>query len=190
MAFAGLMRATMTFFKSGAGRTAASGAASDAATSAVADEVNEFVTKKVDDAKDGLKQSITEGAVIVREEIIKAIRESNSVASGALLQSVTATGMTGSTEQPSITVGSSSFYARFVEEGIRPGGKQPPKEKIMEWMISKGMEPSESGAYLIGRKIKERGVEGKYPFRTGIDRARPLVDENARIVIEKSLEKD
>jgi hypothetical protein len=193
MAFSGLIGAVMKFFGGSAGRAAAGSVITDAAVNSPSnadEELNNYVNKKLEYAEAGLRQSVHEGAAIVREEIVRAIRETNSIASGRLLESVSVSGMTGSTEQPSITVGSSSFYAQFVEEGVKPGGKQPPSDRIMEWMVSKGMEPSESGAYLIGRKIKEQGIEGKYPFRTGIERARPLVDQRARIIIEKSLEKE
>lgn len=193
MAFSGFIGAVMKFFAGSASRAATTSTATEAAFTAesTADtDLNNYVNKKLEYAEDGLRLSVQEGSAILKEEIVRAIRETNAIASGRLLESVTVSGMTGSSQQPSITVGSSSFYAQFVEEGVRPGGKQPPSDRIMEWMVSKGMEPSESGAYLIGRKIREQGIEGRYPFRTGTDRARPLIDQRARIIIAKSLEKE
>lgn len=153
-------------------------------------ELEKFLEKKAEAAERGLHLSLQQSANIVRAEVVRAIKEVDAVASGNLLESVTIGSLVPSTEQPSITVGSSAPYAVFVEEGVRPGGRQPPTDKIYQWMISRGMEPSMSGAYLIGKRIRERGIKGRHPFQIGTDRAFSQVLKTSEITIANEINKD
>ena len=91
-------------------------------------------------------------------------------------------------EDPKITFGSSLKYSKVVHYG-RKAGTFPPPEAIKRWMKEKPIrvkdlktgkfikatpERINSTAFLIGRKIKEKGIEG-FPYYTR--------------AIEKSLEK-
>ena len=65
-------------------------------------------------------------------------------------------------------------YWKYIEDGRKPGGKFPPVSALMNWILVKPIlpRPDASGkmqklrpkslAFLIGRKIKEEGIE-PYP---------------------------
>ncbi|CAN5183264.1 hypothetical protein BH09PAT1_BH09PAT1_8860 [soil metagenome] len=126
---------------------------------------------------------------LIKNEVIESIRAEGLVASGDLLKSVSVTGLRASTHMSEASVGSSSPYAKFVEEGVRPGS-MPPTAKIYQWMINKeGMEASESGAYLIARKIKEKGIPAKHPFAKGVEKANSKIDRELQIILNDTLRK-
>lgn len=127
---------------------------------------------------------------VIKDEIISVMREENMVASSSLLRSVSVTGLRASTNMSEAFVGSSSPYAKFVEEGVNPGGKMPPTAKIYRWMIQKGMDASESGAYLIARKIARDGIPAKRPFQRGAERADAKIEHELNIILKKTLTKD
>jgi len=65
-------------------------------------------------------------------------------------------------------VASGVAYARYVEEGIRPGS-WPPEQDLMEWIRTKGLVPDDPSmdredlAYVIARAIHRRGIPAQ-PF--------------------------
>ena len=71
-----------------------------------------------------------------------------------------------------------AYYWRYVEYGRRPG-KFPPPDKILEWIrikpilprpMANGKLPTEKQlAYLIGRKIAEKGIEAGKQLQDTID---------------------
>lgn len=128
--------------------------------------------------------------LLVKNEVVESIRREGLVASGDLLNSVTVSGLVGSTQLHSATVGSSSPYAKFVEEGVRAGGKMPPVDAIYRWMVNKGMQPSESGAYLVARKIQERGLPARKPFEKGVRNAQGKINGELQIILNKTLTKN
>jgi hypothetical protein len=153
-------------------------------------KLKKFLERKRVEIDTATRLSVLESAKIVKEEVVQSIRDEGAVASGSLIESVTIGSMTASTEMYEITVGSSSPYAKFVEEGVRAGGKQPPPTKIYEWMVNKGIEPSESGAYLIGRSIAKRGIPAKHPFEKGTQKAESRINSEVNIIFDKTLTKN
>lgn len=123
--------------------------------------------------------SIARGAQIVHREVVKAIEAVHAVASTDLVKSVTVSPITIGVGGIQGTVSSDKEYAPVVEYGRRPGRRPPPRDRILEWMVLKGLEPSESGAYLIARKIGRDGIEGKHPFQKGVENAMPEVEQEA-----------
>lgn len=87
-------------------------------------------------------------------------------------------------------------YFQWVDQGIKPGGKQPPPAKMLQWVQTRGLRPkaasgipeSKAGlprtdrslAFLIGRKIARDGIpatnvlssamnEVQYPLANGLN---------------------
>lgn len=149
-----------------------------------------FVAKKELELKKVAELTPRQIGQLVKTEVLESIRKEGLVASGDLLKSVSVTGFRASTQMSEATVGSSSPYARYVEEGVRAGGKMPPKNVIYEWMINKGMQPSESGAYAIAKQIQEKGIEPKKPFEKGVQNAEGKIDREMDIILSKTLMKD
>ena len=149
-----------------------------------------FFTRKTQEVNSSSRESVQFAGKVVKEEVIQAIRDEQAVASGGLLESVTLSGLHASTDGYEMTVGSSSPYAIFVEEGVRAGGKQPPTQKIYDWMVVKGMDATESGAYAIGKAIKEHGIPAKRPFEKGTRNAESRLDGELNVIFDITLRKD
>lgn len=81
-------------------------------------------------------------------------------------------------------------YVNIIEDG-RKAGKFPPKQSILEWITMKGILPradelgndisNEQLAFLIGRKISQRGIPGKKLISITLNellvKFRPLIGE-------------
>lgn len=156
----------------------------------VVKQLRAFIARREAELKQVAERTPRQVGKLIKDEIISVMREEGMVASGSLLRSVSVTGLRASTGMSEAFVGSSSPYAKFVEEGVKAGGKQPPRDKIYNWMIQKGMEPSERGAYLISRKIAETGIPARHPFEKGVARAEPKIDHEIDIILKKTLKKD
>lgn len=86
-------------------------------------------------------------------------------------------------------------YWKYVEYGRRPG-KFPPPDAILNWITAKGILPTtdsngrlpttQSLAFLIGRKIAERGIEGSHDF----EKAQNTILTRYEQRLEESLTKD
>lgn len=153
-------------------------------------QFNAFIAKKERELKKVAEITPRQVGQLIKNEVVESIRRESLVASGDLLNSVSVTGLRASTNMSEATVGSSSPYARYVEEGVRAGGKMPPTSAIYDWMINKGIQPSETGAYLIARKIQEKGIEPRRPFEKGVQNAEGKIDNEINIILNKTLTKD
>lgn len=153
-------------------------------------QFHKFVAEKEAQLKKASEMTPRQVGRLVKNEVIDAIRKEKLVASGSLLKSISVTGLRASTQMSEATVGSSSPYAKYVEEGVRAGGKMPPVNEIYQWMINKGIEPSESGAYLIARKIRDRGIPPKKVFEQGVHNAEGKIDYEINIILNKTLTKN
>ena len=70
-------------------------------------------------------------------------------------------------------------YWKYVEEGRAPGKKWPPRDKILEWIKIKPIEPEkkdgkklptpEQLAFLIQRKIGVEGIEAGHQLRDTVE---------------------
>lgn len=153
-------------------------------------QLREFIDRRENELKQVAKLTPRQVGKVIKDEIIAEIREQGLIASGQLVRSVSVTGVRSSNLLSEAFVGSSSPYAKFVEEGVKSGGKMPPTQAIYRWMIHKGMEASESGAYLIARKIARDGIDPKRPFEKGVERGRAKIDHEMEILLNKTLKKD
>lgn len=156
----------------------------------VVKQFNDFVKKKERELQKVAQLTPRQVGKLIKDEIVSVIKEEELVASSQLLKSVSVTGLRASTQMSEASVGSSSPYARFVEEGRKPGGRMPPRAEIYDWMIQKGIEPSERGAYLIAKKIADDGIPAKRPFEKGVNRAESKIDREIEIILNKTLTKD
>lgn len=91
-------------------------------------------------------------------------------------------------------VQATSRHALYVHDGRRPGGKMPPIDRLQPWVERKlgvGPDRSRSVAFLVGRKIKRRGITGNPFLRDAIDanapRLAPAVAEAVRRALSTAI---
>jgi hypothetical protein len=88
-------------------------------------------------------------------------------------------------------------YAAVIEHGRRPGKRQPPPGVLVDWIRRKDFR-HESGrdltaaevrglAYVIGKKIAEKGVPGKKILERSMERLEPLILDEIRKAVEAQL---
>lgn len=120
-------------------------------------------------------------------------REDDRVASGQLINNIDMRlSVAGSTISVKLQI---ADYAHYLEVG-RKAGKMPPIDKIKQWIEVKPVIPrfDDNGklpttnqlAFLIGRKIKEKGYEGRHTI------AKTTRELNAKYIplFKQALEKD
>lgn len=104
-------------------------------------------------------------------------------ATGKLADSVKVE-VSGSTGDWVITVYLEDYW-KYIEEGRKPGGKFPPVNKLLQWIIEKNLQPRPykipSGSYkiptekqlafLIGRKIAKEGLPAYNYLKNNIETA-------------------
>lgn len=152
---------------------------------------NQDVKKALDELeykiKAGAREAANRAAEVVHDEIISAMRRENTIASGDLMRSVTVGTMQASTEAFTLAVGSESRYASDIEFGM-PAGRNITMSDIYQWMIFKqGLEPSFRAAYLIARKLRKAGYEGRHVFEKGLTAAEPKIQDIANKAMDDAL---
>lgn len=142
-----------------------------------------------------LKETLKEG-----KDIVKAtIREANAVASGGLLNSVTAL-INSLSDYKWQLAGEIKFlppadeYAAEADKGRGPRrgkGNSDFLERIIAWVSIKGLEPNL--AYPIARSINARGTNiaawSRYNRKSFIDTATARVDAEAKLQYNRALER-
>lgn len=71
-------------------------------------------------------------------------------------------------------------YAKYVDQGRRPGD-QPPIKSIIEWCKRKGIE--ESAAFPIAKNIGEKGIKGIH-FMAPIHKFQSLLNDLGKAEVE------
>lgn len=114
-----------------------------------------------------LQETLEAYCAKVSEFYKRHLEESGRKASGNLIDSVSIDVTYGAYTIKCIL--SVADYYRWVENG-RPSGKQPPREKILQWIIDKNIQPYPMAngklptenqlAFLIARKIGREGYRG------------------------------
>jgi len=105
----------------------------------------------------------------IREELVRQ----GKLATGDLYNSVKY-GVSKNGDIISLTIYANEYF-RWVDQGIKPGGKQPPPDKIQRWVEIRGLRPkpisgipesqaktpqaNRSLAFLIGRSISQKGIK-------------------------------
>lgn len=81
------------------------------------------------------------------------------------------------------------IYGSPVEEGRRPGAKQPPSAALKQWAQRKLGD--ERLAFVVARSIAKKGIEGKHMFRDAwqqnTNKVKQLLDEIGVHVSEELL---
>lgn len=73
-------------------------------------------------------------------------------------------------------VGPHVDYARYIQEGRKPGGKLPPWRAIRDWMKVKRLGSDRATAWAIARSIQRRGVKGR-------DYLTPVADRSVKRLV-------
>jgi len=123
-------------------------------------------------------EALNESATLVVSELGKNLDESNTHASGSLSKSIKYKMFTrGNKIGYDITM---NDYYEYVDEGRKPG-KRPPIEPIVKWLTYPNVKAKLKGgndsdfkdpkglAYVIARKIHEKGTEGNDFFTDVVD---------------------
>lgn len=73
-----------------------------------------------------------------------------------------------------------------VENGRVAGKKMPPLSVIRKWMVTRSIPDNKGTAYLIARKISEKGIKAKPYLRNTYNEVMP----NYKVEITNALKKD
>ena len=124
---------------------------------------------------DNLQQVLEEYGNVIAEQYKSNLKANGHKATGNLINSITSH-ITVNGNEYAIELTLEDYY-KYVEEGRRPG-KFPPVDKILQWIKVKhilptpinGKLPTEKQlAFLISRKIAEKGTKGTYDLEKAID---------------------
>lgn len=96
-----------------------------------------------------------------RDAYKNKLRQSNTYASGKLYNSIDYKIETTNTSVKLYLVAEN--YWINIEEGRKAGSKMPPISMIRKWMISRGIPDNKGTAYIISKRISQRGIRPK-PF--------------------------
>lgn len=124
---------------------------------------------------DNLQQVLEEYGNVIAEQYKSNLKANGHKATGNLINSITSH-ITVNGNEYAIELTLEDYY-KYVEEGRRPG-KFPPVDKILQWIKVKhilptpinGKLPTEKQlAFLISRKIAEKGTKGTYDLEKAMD---------------------
>lgn len=117
------------------------------------------------------------------EYVKEYVREVDAVATGSLLDSVTANVLGSGTSSLLIAIGSSDEAALAIEEGLPPGTPIN-VNKIKEWMRAKGLDASNIGLVnSIVNKLYKEGTDPKSPFANAYNSG------GFNVIIERTIDK-
>ncbi len=138
-----------------------------------------------------LTAGMTEIAAFGEREIKKNTPIGASGGRGGLVGSVFGDVRRGG-RKPLAVFGSSSLHALPVEEGTRP--HFPPVDALVDWVRFKGLDvragiPPRRMAFLVARKISQRGTKGQKMFAKSIPKIRRFAERQiglkARAITEE-----
>jgi hypothetical protein len=105
----------------------------------------------------------------IRQELVKQ----GKLATGDLYNSIQY-GISKNGDSMSLTIYANDYF-KWVDQGVKPGGKQPPPDKMLKWVEDRGLRPkpgsgipesqaktpqaNRSLAFLIGRSISQKGIK-------------------------------
>jgi hypothetical protein len=112
-----------------------------------------------------LRKSLEELGADVVAEVVSKLLEANKDSTGDLIRSISYQIL--ETSNGLLLNILASDYFKYVDQGRRPGGKQPPPDKILGWVRTKGISfgrnsidfKPEQIAFLIGRSIQRKGIK-------------------------------
>jgi hypothetical protein len=118
----------------------------------------------------------------IGEEIVQQykdeLQQHNKIASGKLFNSIDYR-IEVTNEGVTLYFVAEDYYIN-VEKGRNPGGKFPPIDVIKKWMISRSIPDKPGLAYIIARRIAEKGIKGiseLTTIRTDVSKYNDLLTE-------------
>lgn len=82
-------------------------------------------------------------------------------------------------------------YAAVIEHGRRPGARRPPPQVLVDWVRRKGLAKTEAEArglaYVIGKKIGEKGIPPKPVLERTMKRLHPIILDEIKKAVEAQL---
>lgn len=132
-----------------------------------------------------LEKLVNEVASVYKQNLIS----SGKVASGTLVKSITPNRVEETNDGYSVGI-SAVDYAKYVENGRRPG-KFPPPNKILDWV--KVRFPNASSirqqqiSFLVARKIAKLGIPAGNQLQNAINQVYPKYDKEINEAILKDL---
>lgn len=79
-------------------------------------------------------------------------------------------------------------YAYVIDQGRRPGAKQPPSDKLKPWVKRKIAPPAkklDSISFLVARAIGEHGIKGLFI----VDQAMPIIEDRFDKLTNEALDR-
>lgn len=128
-----------------------------------------------------LDQLVTKLGARLEVEAVRTVQDSirsvGAVASGQLLESVTATVTKNRTRDLLINVGSDDRAAEYIESGLPPNIPVT-VDRVYEWMQQRGIpEVSRWDAYYVARKLYFDGYEARQPFALAEEKLAERMDD-------------
>ncbi len=118
-------------------------------------------------AFNNLRASLTGIGFDTVNDIKQALNAQNKSASGKLI-SDTRFEVIDTGSLLSLTMKAPAYY-KYVDEGRKPGGKQPPIGKIQQWIKRKGID---ANPFVIARAIARNGIPATGIYTDAIEKTK------------------
>ena len=131
----------------------------------------------------GIQREINHSALAIQRIARTSLREQGAIATGRLRSSVN---IRYTNNRMGAVIGTNVDYAGNVEFGQKPG-RWPNVGDLMRWVrtkITRNPKEVRRAAYLIGRKIFQKGTDPKPFMQPAADRQGPLFIRNIKRVLK------
>lgn len=145
---------------------------------------------------DNLTRVMNEFANEIVAQYKDNLSNNDHIASGKLRDSITFN-VRMEDDYAAITINLEDYW-KYIENGRGPG-RFPPPDKILQWIRVKNILPTEINgklptekqlAYLIGRKISEKGYKGTEDFKTAKDTVENIFIERMKLALVKDFDEE
>jgi len=123
-----------------------------------------------------VKEETTQAVVKATIEAKNKAQELSPIDMGKLRASITYEAPLYTSKGTMGRVGTNTMYARYMEEGTRP--HFPPVSALKGW--AKRVLGNENLAYVVAKKIAQRGTKGRFYFKGALEYAQPILDSKLR----------
>jgi len=135
-----------------------------------------------------LRKNLLRGGHEIAREAQRNLRKNKSMAFSTLIQSLIVRAV--SDFETHVTVGAA--HGVYVEEGSAPGG-QPNRQTLLDWIRVKRIQPLQGQTlddleFLIGRKIRQKGIKAKPFFEPAVEAKRSRVMALIELGVEEGLQ--
>lgn len=136
-----------------------------------------------------IEETLSELGTIFVKEMKSLIKLNGKFATGELYNSVKSKVFKDQKEVYHLEI-DYIYYGLFIDQGRRPGMKQPPLKDILAWCRLKGLP--DDAAFPIARKIGQKGFKGIHftkPFENDMVVIKRIVNEMGEEFQNDALEK-